>query len=74
MELRASQHDINTPKSLPTDVNWNADSEASQATGGYTISFPLTVLQVRLLISIYLICREAKYFYIYIERSHTQAD
>nr|VDD46888.1 unnamed protein product [Brassica oleracea] len=45
LELRASQHDINTPKSLPTDVNWNADSEASQATGGYTISFPLTVLQ-----------------------------
>ncbi|ESQ49029.1 hypothetical protein EUTSA_v10019960mg [Eutrema salsugineum] len=45
LELKASQHDINTPKSLPTDVNWNTDSEASQATGGYTISFPLTVLQ-----------------------------
>ncbi|KAL0744011.1 hypothetical protein Bca4012_085524 [Brassica carinata] len=45
LESRASQHDINTPKSLPTDVNWNTDSEASQATGGYTISFPLTVLQ-----------------------------
>ncbi|KAF8085773.1 hypothetical protein N665_0648s0024 [Sinapis alba] len=45
LELKASQHDINTPKSLPTDVNWNTDSEASQVTGGYTISFPLTVLQ-----------------------------
>ncbi|CAH8339587.1 unnamed protein product [Eruca vesicaria subsp. sativa] len=45
LELRASQHDINTPKSLPTDMNWNTDSDASQATGGYTISFPLTVLQ-----------------------------
>ncbi|CAE5966762.1 unnamed protein product [Arabidopsis arenosa] len=45
LELKASQHDINTPRSLPTDVNWNTESEASQATGGYTISFPLTVLQ-----------------------------
>ncbi|KAL0716959.1 hypothetical protein Bca4012_066281 [Brassica carinata] len=45
LELKASQHDINTPKSVPTDVNWNTDSEASQVTGGYTISLPLTVLQ-----------------------------
>ncbi|XP_009135105.2 exocyst complex component SEC8 [Brassica rapa] len=45
LELKASQHDINTPKSLPTDVNWNTDPEASQVTGGYTISLPLTVLQ-----------------------------
>lgn len=60
LELKASQHDINTPKSLPTDVNWNTESEASQATGGYTISFPLTVLQVCLLYSKNLICREAK--------------
>uniref|UniRef100_M4EZ67 Exocyst complex component Sec8 n=1 Tax=Brassica campestris TaxID=3711 RepID=M4EZ67_BRACM len=45
LELKASQHDINTPKSLPTNVNWNTDSEASQVTGGYTISYPLTVLQ-----------------------------
>jgi exocyst complex component 4 len=45
LEMKASQHDINTPRSLPTDVNWNTESEASQATGGYTISFPLTVLQ-----------------------------
>ncbi|CAH8356409.1 unnamed protein product [Eruca vesicaria subsp. sativa] len=45
LELKASQHDINTPKSLPKDVNWNTDSEASQVTGGYTISYPLTVFQ-----------------------------
>ncbi|KAJ4898264.1 Exocyst complex component SEC8 [Raphanus sativus] len=45
LELKASQPDINTPKSLPTDVKWNTDSEASQVTGGYTISLPLTVLQ-----------------------------
>lgn len=48
LESKASQHDINTPKSMPSDVNWNTDSEVSQVTGGYTISFPLTVLQVRL--------------------------
>lgn len=39
------QADMNTPKSMPTDDNWNPDSEASQATGGYTIGFALTVLQ-----------------------------
>ena len=47
LEAKASQHaDINTPKSLPVDVNWNPDSEASQVTGGYSIGFSLTVLQV----------------------------
>ncbi|KAG4997995.1 hypothetical protein JHK85_029434 [Glycine max] len=46
LEAKASQHaDINTPKSLPVDVNWNPDSEASQVTGGYSIGFSLTVLQ-----------------------------
>ncbi|XP_038884802.1 exocyst complex component SEC8 isoform X2 [Benincasa hispida] len=39
------QADMNTPKSMPTDDNWNTDSEASQVTGGYTIGFALTVLQ-----------------------------
>lgn len=37
---------MNTPKSMPTDVNWNPDSEASQVTGGYSVGFSLTVLQV----------------------------
>ncbi|KAL9234326.1 hypothetical protein vseg_009209 [Gypsophila vaccaria] len=42
LESKASQQvDINTPKSL-VDVSWNTESEA---TGGYTIGFSLTVLQ-----------------------------
>ncbi|XP_048327515.2 exocyst complex component SEC8 isoform X1 [Ziziphus jujuba] len=41
----AQQADMNTPKSMPTDVNWNPDSEASQVTGGYSVGFSLTVLQ-----------------------------
>lgn len=28
------------------DVNWNPDADASNDTGGYTIGFSLTVLQV----------------------------
>ncbi|XP_050938514.1 exocyst complex component SEC8 [Cucumis melo] len=46
LEAKVLRHaDMNTPKSMPTDDNWNPDSEASQATGGYTIGFALTVLQ-----------------------------
>ncbi|XP_020229640.1 exocyst complex component SEC8 [Cajanus cajan] len=46
LEAKASQHaEMNTPKSLPVDINWNPDSEASQVTGGYSIGFSLTVLQ-----------------------------
>ncbi|PON34473.1 Sec8 exocyst complex component specific domain containing protein [Trema orientale] len=44
LESKSAQFD-NTPKSLPIDVNWNPDSEASQVTGGYSIGFSLTVLQ-----------------------------
>lgn len=39
------QIEMNTPKSMATDVNWNPDSEASQVTGGYSIGFSLTVFQ-----------------------------
>ena len=47
LEAKSSQHvDMNTPKSIPVDANWNPDSEASQVTGGYSIGFSLTVLQV----------------------------
>ena len=47
LEAKVSQHvDMNTLKSVPVDVSWNPDSEASQVTGGYSISFSLTVLQV----------------------------
>ncbi|XP_024025948.1 exocyst complex component SEC8 [Morus notabilis] len=42
-ESKSTQFD--TPKSLPIDVNWNPDSEASQVTGGYSLGFSLTVLQ-----------------------------
>ncbi|CAL0316828.1 unnamed protein product [Lupinus luteus] len=46
LEAKSSQHvDMNTPKSIPLDINWNPDSEASQVTGGYSIGFSLTVLQ-----------------------------
>ncbi|BBG97787.1 subunit of exocyst complex 8 [Prunus dulcis] len=46
LESKSSvQMDMNTPKSMPTDVNWNPDLEVSQVTGGYSIGFSLTVLQ-----------------------------
>ncbi|XP_057733623.1 exocyst complex component SEC8 [Arachis stenosperma] len=46
LEAKASHHvEINTPKSMSVDVNWNPESEASQVTGGYSIGFSLTVLQ-----------------------------
>ncbi|KAK6929163.1 Exocyst complex component Sec8, N-terminal [Dillenia turbinata] len=46
LESKSAEHtDMNTPKSMPTDVNWNPDSEASQITGGYSIGYSLTVLQ-----------------------------
>ncbi|KAK4756090.1 hypothetical protein SAY87_009847 [Trapa incisa] len=37
--------EINTTKSSLVDENWNPDYEASQVTGGYSISFSLSVLQ-----------------------------
>ncbi|XP_055829952.1 exocyst complex component SEC8 [Solanum dulcamara] len=46
LESKCSQQiDLNTPKSMPTDISWNPDSDASHATGGYNIGFSLTVLQ-----------------------------
>ncbi|CAK7325414.1 unnamed protein product [Dovyalis caffra] len=46
LELKTAHNvDMNTPRSLTTDVNWNPDSELSQVTGGYSIGFALTVLQ-----------------------------
>lgn len=36
---------MNTPKSM-AEINWNPDAEASRDTGGYSIGFTLTVLQV----------------------------
>lgn len=37
---------VNTPKTVTADANWNSDPEASQATGGFSIGFSLTVIQV----------------------------
>ncbi|KAF7820168.1 exocyst complex component SEC8 [Senna tora] len=46
LEAKASLHaDMNTPRSMPVDVNWNPDSESSQSTGGYSVGFSLSVLQ-----------------------------
>ncbi|XP_027111493.2 exocyst complex component SEC8 [Coffea arabica] len=41
----AQQVDLNTPKSIVGESNWNHDPEASHDTGGYSIGFSLTVLQ-----------------------------
>nr|GMD83078.1 exocyst complex component SEC8 [Ipomoea batatas] len=47
LESKSSQQfDLNTPKSIPTDINWNLDSDISNDTGGYSIGFSLTVLRV----------------------------
>lgn len=46
LETKSQQVDINTPKSVSADANWNPDSETSHITGGYGVGFSLTVLQV----------------------------
>ncbi|KAK3015768.1 hypothetical protein RJ639_007496 [Escallonia herrerae] len=46
LESKSSQQmDMNTPKSMASEICWNPDSEASHDTGGYSIGFSLTVLQ-----------------------------
>ncbi|CAM8918344.1 unnamed protein product [Rhodiola kirilowii] len=46
LEMKSTQQsDLNTPKSMTTDVNWTSDPEASQIAGGYSIGVSLTVLQ-----------------------------
>lgn len=47
LESKSSQQaHMNAPKSYARVTSGNLDSEASQATGGYTIGFSMTVLQV----------------------------
>lgn len=47
LESKSSQQaHMKTPKSMAGEISGNSDSEASQATGGYTIGFSMTVLQV----------------------------
>nr|GFA44952.1 exocyst complex component SEC8 [Tanacetum cinerariifolium] len=46
LESKSSQQaNMSTPKSMVGEISGNPDSEASQATGGYTIGFSMTVLQ-----------------------------
>nr|XP_043631732.1 exocyst complex component SEC8 isoform X2 [Erigeron canadensis] len=46
LESKSSQQaHMNTPKSMVAEISGNPDSEASQATGGFTIGFSMTVLQ-----------------------------
>lgn len=45
LETKSQQGDMNTPRSVPADANWNPDSETSHITGGYGVGFSLTVLQ-----------------------------
>ncbi|KAJ8748917.1 hypothetical protein K2173_013352 [Erythroxylum novogranatense] len=46
LESKSSQNvDMNTPKAIAVDINWNPDSEGAQVTGGYNIGSSLTVLQ-----------------------------
>ena len=47
LESKSSQQaNMNTPKSMVGEISGNPDSEVSHATGGYTIGFSMTVLQV----------------------------
>ncbi|XP_059644812.1 exocyst complex component SEC8 isoform X2 [Cornus florida] len=46
LETKSSQQlDMNTPKSMAAEINWNPETEASRDTGGYSVGFSLTVLQ-----------------------------
>ncbi|KAM0954430.1 putative Sec8 exocyst complex component specific domain, exocyst complex component Sec8/EXOC4 [Dioscorea sansibarensis] len=48
LESKSSQQDVNittTPKCINGDVSLTADSESSQATGGFSVVFSLTVIQ-----------------------------
>ncbi|CAH1454215.1 unnamed protein product [Lactuca virosa] len=49
LESKSSQKaPMNTPKSMVTEISGNPDSESSKDTGGYTIGFSMTVLQLDL--------------------------
>ncbi|CAH9130015.1 unnamed protein product [Cuscuta epithymum] len=39
------QFDLNTSKSMPSNSNWNLDTDIANGTGGYSLGFSLTVLQ-----------------------------
>ncbi|KAK3121490.1 hypothetical protein QOZ80_8BG0654430 [Eleusine coracana subsp. coracana] len=47
LEQKASSEvdNINTPHTANGDASWNPDSESSQATGGFSVAFSLSVVQ-----------------------------
>ncbi|KAG8047011.1 hypothetical protein GUJ93_ZPchr0008g12671 [Zizania palustris] len=47
LEQKASTEvdNVNTPHMANGDASWNPDSESSQATGGFTVAFSLSVVQ-----------------------------
>ncbi|KAL6644216.1 hypothetical protein ACP70R_015824 [Stipagrostis hirtigluma subsp. patula] len=46
LEQKSSEVDnVNTPHIANGDTSWNTDSESSQATGGFSIAFSLSVVQ-----------------------------
>ncbi|KAL6593296.1 hypothetical protein ACP70R_049049 [Stipagrostis hirtigluma subsp. patula] len=46
LEQKSSEADnVNTPHIANGDTSWNTDSESSQATGGFSIAFSLSVVQ-----------------------------
>jgi hypothetical protein len=50
---------VNTPHIANGDTSWNPDSEYSQATGGFSVAFSLSVVQVAitsLLYSVMMFC------------------
>lgn len=48
MESKSSQKSeiINTASSMNGETSWNPDSESSQAAGGFSVAFSLSVIQV----------------------------
>lgn len=46
MEIKsANQGDASSPRKMNGDLSWNADPDIARATGGYSLSFALTVIQ-----------------------------
>jgi exocyst complex component 4 len=47
LEQKSTEVDnVNTPHIANGDASWNPDSESSQATGGFSVAFSLSVVQV----------------------------
>ena len=47
LEQKSTEVDnVNTPHIANGDASWNPDPESSQATGGFSVAFSLSVVQV----------------------------